>query len=442
MMLAWTAYSEGDEYANSARWAVQPEHTKGSMWAAFCSGWSAGTRHVPSPASSSSVVQGDASGVERAHGPKCWGTTSFSDEVAHCYCGPSEDRPQPSGETREAVILKGIGKINGDGWKDTTTEGEIVFVWNAEKPAPYAPGQYPRVGNEGWSASTSQYDFTPATADDVPAIIALLSARPAPVASSDQPEQGALEVVAWPVVTDQWTETYCELTGRDPDGKQVTFVDGATVTTFRDMAKREIEAMLCAAPKAAVRAIAALTPPAEPVSRPVSCAHEAYQGRCAHCGVPIVNGFPKYPAPPAEPVSRPAGEGEREAGDYTMALAERQAFEGHTDLAAHIERMATTGRIGSMIEWDGFLRSLNAALLSPAAPDAGGGSLGPLGKEPDSALKIATDLHAAYEQLIYGLPKYLDAENLTDEENMIREAYITLDVTAHRLAALQPGGER
>jgi len=82
----------------------------------------------------------------------------------------------PSGETREAV-LKGVGKINGDGWKDTTTEGEIVFVWNAEKPAPYAPGQYPRVGNEGWSASTSQYDFTPATADDVPAILALI--RPA-----------------------------------------------------------------------------------------------------------------------------------------------------------------------------------------------------------------------------------------------------------------------
>jgi hypothetical protein len=115
---------------------------------------------------------------------------------------------------------------------------------------------------------------------------------------------------SWPEVTDAWAETYCALTGKDPDGQQVTFVDGATVTTFRDMAKREIEAMLCAAPKAAVRAIAALTPPAEPVSRPVSCAHEAYQGRCAHCGVPIVNGFPKYPAPPAEPVSRPAGEGE------------------------------------------------------------------------------------------------------------------------------------
>ena len=150
--------------------------------------------------------------------------------------------------------------------------------------------------------------------------------------------------VEWPAVTNAWAETYCELTGKNPDGQQVTFVDGVTVTTFRDMAKREIEAMLCAAPKAAVRAIAALTPP-------------------------------------AEPVSRPAGEGEREAGDYTMALAERQAFEDHTDLAAHIERMATTGRIGSMIEWDGFLRSLNVALLSPAAPGAGGGALADVAAE-------------------------------------------------------------
>lgn len=58
--------------------------------------------------------------------------------------------------------------------------------------------------------------------------------------------------------------------------------------------------------------------------------------------------------------------------------------------------------------------------------------------EGESAFKIASDLHAAFEQLIYGLPKYLDAKGLTDEENMIREAYITLDVTAHRLAALKP----
>lgn len=119
----------------------------------------------------------EASGSEREHGPKCWGKTSISDEMMYCYCGSTDARPQPSGETRE-VVLKGVGKVNGDGWKDTTTEGEIVFVWNVEKPTPYAPGQYPRVGNEGWSASTSQYNFTPATADDVPSILALLSARP------------------------------------------------------------------------------------------------------------------------------------------------------------------------------------------------------------------------------------------------------------------------
>ena len=75
--------------------------------------------HVPSPASSSSVVQGDAGGVGRAHGPKCWGTTSFSDEVAHCYCGPSEDRPQPSGDTR------GLGWLDV---KDAPQDGSEILL--------------------------------------------------------------------------------------------------------------------------------------------------------------------------------------------------------------------------------------------------------------------------------------------------------------------------
>lgn len=136
----------------------------------------------------------EASGSEREHGPKCWGKTSLSDEMAHCYCGSTDLRPQPSGETREAV-LKGVGKVNGDGWKDTTTEGEIVFVWNAEKPTPYAAGQYPRIGNEGWSASTSQYDFTPATAKDVPTILALLSARPLALGGQQGDDRGCIEAI-------------------------------------------------------------------------------------------------------------------------------------------------------------------------------------------------------------------------------------------------------
>jgi ribosomal protein S27AE len=69
------------------------------------------------------------------------------------------------------AILKGIGKINGDGWKDVTKEGEVVFVWNCELPAPYMPGQYPRIGNESWTASTNQYDFAPASADEVREIL-------------------------------------------------------------------------------------------------------------------------------------------------------------------------------------------------------------------------------------------------------------------------------
>ncbi len=70
-------------------------------------------------------------------------------------------------ETAAPQILKGIGKINGDGWKDTTRKGQVVFVYASELPAPYSPGQYPRVGSTIWSASTDQFDFTPATVDEV-----------------------------------------------------------------------------------------------------------------------------------------------------------------------------------------------------------------------------------------------------------------------------------
>jgi len=41
-----------------------------------------------------------ASGSEREHGPKCWGKTSFSDEMLYCYCGSTDS---PPGETRESV---------------------------------------------------------------------------------------------------------------------------------------------------------------------------------------------------------------------------------------------------------------------------------------------------------------------------------------------------
>ena len=85
------------------------------------------------------------------------------------HTDPASPARTPMGEPQ---VLKGVGKINGDGWKDTTSIGEVVYVWNAEKPSPYAPGQYPRIWNEGWSASTAQYDFSPASIDEVRALAA------------------------------------------------------------------------------------------------------------------------------------------------------------------------------------------------------------------------------------------------------------------------------
>lgn len=60
-------------------------------------------------------------------------------------------------------------------------------------------------------------------------------------------ERGAKIVPAGP--STKWTEAYCDLTNRDPDGVQSTSShDGWIHTTFREMAGREISAMLSASP--------------------------------------------------------------------------------------------------------------------------------------------------------------------------------------------------
>ena len=162
------------------------------------------------PASSSSVVQGDASGVERAHGPKCWGTTSFSDEVAHCYCGPSEDRPQPSGETR------GLGWLDV---KDAPQDGSEILLnhrthgiiqgwfskgeWSDDTPN--GPREY---SGDMWILGDDLFqdeveygenqEVIPSGVTGWLPLDALI--RPAPVASSDQPGQGGVFPIAGHVV--------------------------------------------------------------------------------------------------------------------------------------------------------------------------------------------------------------------------------------------------
>lgn len=83
--------------------------------------------------------------------------------------------------------------------------------------------------------------------------------------------------------------------------------------------------------------------------RPVSCAHEAYQGQCAHCGVPIVNGFPKYPA-----VQSAAGREEIARALDLLNEARNGGFFIGTDAGAKVE------------EAKDVLRDILAAISTPA----------------------------------------------------------------------------
>jgi len=116
--------------------------------------------------------------------------SQLSDAEAY---GVVRSSPGLSGEDAPSfAILKGVGKANGDGWKDVTVKGETVFAWGNEKPGPYKRGQFDRLGCDAWSASVDQYEFSPATAEDVPAIRALLSASSA--AKAEAMERVAVEL--------------------------------------------------------------------------------------------------------------------------------------------------------------------------------------------------------------------------------------------------------
>ena len=41
---AWLQYKEEDSFENTRRWARDPNHTEGSLWAAFHAGWIAGCK--------------------------------------------------------------------------------------------------------------------------------------------------------------------------------------------------------------------------------------------------------------------------------------------------------------------------------------------------------------------------------------------------------------
>lgn len=41
LVKAWEAYKGTDDYQNTKRWAIHPEHVEGSLWAVFMKGWNA-----------------------------------------------------------------------------------------------------------------------------------------------------------------------------------------------------------------------------------------------------------------------------------------------------------------------------------------------------------------------------------------------------------------
>jgi hypothetical protein len=45
-MVAWTEYTKTDDFANSKRWAVHPQHMEGSLWAAFAKGFAMATERA------------------------------------------------------------------------------------------------------------------------------------------------------------------------------------------------------------------------------------------------------------------------------------------------------------------------------------------------------------------------------------------------------------
>jgi hypothetical protein len=61
----------------------------------------------------------------------------------------------------------------------------------------------------------------------------------------------------------------------------------------------------------------------------VACSHEAYQGECMHCGVPIRNGRPLHPSPAAALPERAGGGGAHpDASDRAVLLYLMQQFDG------------------------------------------------------------------------------------------------------------------
>lgn len=148
--------------------------------------------------------------------------------------------------------------------------------------------------------------------------------------------------------------------------------------------------------------------------------------------------------PPAEPVSRPDGEGEREAVDlwYPVKNAIARAMLDERDgkpCGCIIEAgCEARGYHDPAYAADGFMVSATDAiisLLSPAAPDAGGGD-DQRQEAIDDVISHASDWRTAFIAM--------DAAEETPEDGSGKPGYWLhqIKVLDRIVSALQPGGER
>lgn len=64
LMQAWESHKTTKDYANSKKWAVQPQHTEGSLWALFMAGWLAHAGKPDCAEPKSALSQPAPQGVE------------------------------------------------------------------------------------------------------------------------------------------------------------------------------------------------------------------------------------------------------------------------------------------------------------------------------------------------------------------------------------------
>lgn len=97
-------------------------------------------------------------------------------DIEPLYADPVASDADLRAENEVSVpILKGVAFKSGDGWKSTTKEGDVCFVWNKELPKPYAQGQYNRVGAEHLAVGTDEFKFEPASLDEVVTLFSSLN---------------------------------------------------------------------------------------------------------------------------------------------------------------------------------------------------------------------------------------------------------------------------